>query len=100
MTEKELHERCVMDRFAGWMVTHIADYFSAQEENPIFRPKIDYVLPDPDYVLDHWKELNDKILTLCPIREYSPELKEIAAQCLPRFLKEWPIYKDEECLKF
>ena len=40
----------------------------------------------------------DDLRTLKPVREYSDELKDVARQYLPIFLKEYPRFKDADCL--
>lgn len=41
----------------------------------------------------------DIILNANDINELSPEIQKIVLWHLPRFLKAWPEYKDEECLR-
>lgn len=97
MTLDKIHEQVIMDRFAGWIVAYVEDYFS---EGSILSGhiKIDYELPDVLYVKSHWMEMKDELLMLNPVYTYSAELKLIAVQCLPAFIKEYPQYKDEGCL--
>ncbi len=98
MGEEEIHRDVVMDRFAGGLLYHIQTYFTSIN-GILYRPVIDYTLPDPDYVRDNWDSVLEQIQSLKPVKEYTPGLKAIAEQYLPMFFEDFPDYEDEECLK-
>lgn len=98
MSEEEIYIGVVMDRFAGGLLDYIETYFHSIN-GTLYKPVINYTLPDPDYVRDNWNSVLEQIQSLKPIKEYTPELKAIAAQYLLLFFDDFPDYRDEECLK-
>lgn len=98
MKKEELQTSVVMDRFAGGLLNYIDTYFLSIN-GTIYRPIIDYSIPEPDYIAENWEMILDQLQSLMPARDYSPELKAVAKQYMPTFLKEYPDYEAEECLK-
>lgn len=99
MKEDKLMAECIMDRFAGGLMTYIDDYY-ASKRNGIYKPVVDYTIPHDDYISKHGQEIMDELRTLKAVCEYSNELKDVARQYLPNFIKEYPYYKDADCLIF
>ena len=97
MNEDKLTTDCIMDNFAGGLMVYIDNYY-ASTRNGIYKPVVDYVIPHDDYISEHGREIMDELRTLKPVREYSDELKDVARQYLPIFLKEYPRFKDANCL--
>lgn len=97
MNEDKRTIESIMDRFAGGLMVYIDDYY-ASTRNGIYKPVVDYVIPHDDYISEHSREIMDELRTLKPVREYSDELKDVARQYLPSFIKEYPHYKDADCL--
>lgn len=97
MNEDKLTIDCIMDNFAGGLMVYIDNYY-ASTRNGIYKPVVDYVIPHDDYISEHGREIMDELRTLKPVREYSDELKDVARQYLPIFLKEYPRFKDADCL--
>lgn len=52
MTEEEIYIGVVMDRFAGGLLDYIETYFHSIN-GTLYKPVINYTLPDPDYVRDN-----------------------------------------------
>lgn len=97
MNEEKLRTECIMDRFAGGLMAYIDDYY-ASTRNGIYKPDVNYTIPHDDYISEHSREIMDELRTLKKVCEYSDELKDVARQYLPIFIKENPDYKDENCL--
>ena len=98
MKKDELQTSVVMDRFAGGLLNYIDTYFLSLN-GTIYRPIIDYSNPEADDIAKNWETILDQLQSLRPVRDYSPELKAVAKQYMPTFLKEYPEYEAEECLK-
>ena len=87
-----------MDRFAGGLMKYITDAIYSKN-GKIYKPKVDYSLPNEKYIINHWQEVSCDLRYLKPLREYSDELKEVARQYKKIFLEEYPQYVDATCLK-
>lgn len=96
--KRDIETEVVMDRFAGGLISYISDYF-ASKNGTIYRPKVNYVIPNEDLLRENWKSICEKILYLIPVYDYPEEIKEVAKQYLPVFLSEFPEYADEKCLQ-
>lgn len=92
------HEYCVLDKFAGGLLCYIDTYFSSVN-GVVYRPSINYTLPNADYISKNSDAIIMEIQSLKPIKDLSPELKGVACQYLSEFINEYPQYEKEECLK-
>lgn len=87
----------IRDKFAGGLMAYMDDYFLSKY-CIIYKPKVDYSIPNEEFIRKNWGEICDELRTLKPIHEYSKELDEVAMAYLPIFLKECPQYKNEQWL--
>lgn len=97
MNEDQLTINCIMDRFVGGLMAYIDDYY-ASTRNGLYKPVVNYTIPHDDYISEHGREIMDELRSLKPVCDYSTELKDVARQYLPLFVKEHPQYKNAECL--
>ncbi len=89
---------CIMDRFIGELIPYITDYF-ASKSSGIYHPKVNYTIPNEEYIVDNWEDICEKLRSLIPLYEYRNEIKEVAVQFLSVFLEKYPQYKTAECLQ-
>ena len=96
--KREVNTDCIMDRFGGGLILYMSDYF-ASKNGMIYRPKVNYTIPNEDYIRENWKSVCEEIRWLKPLSEYSKEIKAVAVQYLPIFFKDYPQFADAECLQ-
>lgn len=90
-----------MSWFNGGMLHYIEMYILSLDKK-LIDLHLDYTIPQSsmDYLAENGEKVLKQIQTCKSVKEYSPELKEIAKQYLPIFLQENPNLKEEECFKF
>lgn len=91
-------ETRIMSLFSDGLYAYINDYY-ASKYGVLYKPNINYIIPNEDYISAHAKEIFDEIRWQKKPCEYSAELKEVAKDYLPRFFEKFPEYKNSECLK-
>lgn len=94
----KVNELYVKSKFMDGLYEYICNFFQSKN-GVIYRPKADYIIPNEDYVIEHWTEIHEEICLQKPLYEFSEELKVIAVQYLPVFLSEHPECQGAECLK-
>lgn len=97
MSKDEQMVSCIMDRFAGGLLSYMDDFY-ASTRNGLYKPIVNYSIPHADYISEHAREIQDELRTLKPVYEYSEYLKDVAVQYLPLFLEAYPQYKNAKCL--
>lgn len=97
MNPKE-KEEYVKGKFMDGIHEYICNYFQSKN-GIIYKPKVDYSIPNAEYIAEHWQEIYNEICLQKSIYEFSDELKVVAKQYLPLFMAKYPECRDVECLK-
>lgn len=94
----KVNEEYIKSKFMDGIYEYISNYFQSKN-GIIYKPKVDYMIPNEEYIAKHWKEIHNEICLQKPICEFSDELKAVAKQYLPIFIATHPECKDAQCLE-
>lgn len=97
MEKKNINNEIAWDRFSGLLNNYIIDYLCANSQSKLFEnaPKVNYEIKNADKLETDWAL---SLSSALKINDLPPELKKVAVQFLPEFLKKFPQYENSECL--